>query len=99
LCHALPGLKFALGENPKDMPRPGAQSGPRRYPASRPGVEFVIRDAFTRAKAYQRAWQEYEKRKKAGEDVLSPRRDLQLDPLVEVMEGIAPRARPRLSLR
>jgi imidazolonepropionase-like amidohydrolase len=82
----LPGLKFALGENPKDMPRAG-QTGPRRYPASRPGVEYVIRDAFTRAKAYQRAWQDYERRKKAGEDVVAPRRDLQLDPLVEVLEG------------
>ncbi|MDO8678227.1 MAG: hypothetical protein Q7R30_06640, partial [Acidobacteriota bacterium] len=37
---APPGIKFALGENPKDM-RPG-QSGPRRYPVTRPGVEFVI---------------------------------------------------------
>ncbi|HEX7485023.1 MAG TPA: amidohydrolase family protein, partial [Vicinamibacterales bacterium] len=83
----LPGLKFALGENPKAMRTGGAQAGPQRYPASRPGVEFVIRDAFTRAKAYQRAWQDYEKRRKAGEDVIAPRRDLQLDPLVEVLEG------------
>ena len=82
----LPGLKFALGENPKQMYLAG-QPGPRRYPASRPGVEFVIRDAFTRARAYQKTWQDYEKRKKAGEDVLPPRRDLQLDPLVEVLEG------------
>lgn len=83
----LPGLKFALGENPKAMRTAGATPGPQRYPASRPGVEFVIRDAFTRAKAYQRAWQDYERRKKAGEDVVAPRRDLQLDPLVEVLEG------------
>lgn len=82
----LPGLKLALGENPKQMYLAG-QPGPRRYPASRPGVEFVIRDAFTRARAYQRTWQEYERRKKAGEDVLAPRRDLQLEPLVEVLEG------------
>ena len=83
----LPGLKFALGENPKAMRTGAVQPGPSRYPASRPGVEFVIRDAFTRARAYQRAWQDYEKRKKAGENVLAPRRDLQLDPLVEVLEG------------
>ncbi|HOC17949.1 MAG TPA: amidohydrolase family protein, partial [Vicinamibacterales bacterium] len=83
---ALPGLKFALGENPKDM-RQFGQTGPRRYPASRPGVEFVIRDAFTRAKAYQRAWREYERRSQAGEAGLAPRRDLQLEPLVEVLEG------------
>jgi imidazolonepropionase-like amidohydrolase len=82
----VPGLKFALGENPKQM-RAASQPGPRRYPASRPGVEFVIREAFTRAKAYQKAKQDYERRKKAGEDVLPPRTDLQLEPLVEVMEG------------
>lgn len=83
---ALPGLKFALGENPKDM-RQFGQTGPRRYPTSRPGVEFVIRDAFTRAKAYQRAWREYERRSKAGDAGIAPRRDLQLEPLVEVLEG------------
>ena len=83
---APPGIKFALGENPKDM-RQFGQTGPRRYPVTRPGVEFVIRDAFSRAKAYQREWQDYERRKKAGEEVSMPRRDLQLEPLVEILEG------------
>ena len=82
---AMPGIKFALGENPK-RPGSGGQTV-RRYPATRPGVEYVIRDAFTRAKAYQRDWQDYERRRKAGEDPLPPRRDLQLDPLVEILEG------------
>ena len=68
---APPGIKFALGENPKDM-RQFGQSGPRRYPVTRPGVEFVIRDAFSRAKAYQREWQDYERRRKAGEDMPLP---------------------------
>jgi imidazolonepropionase-like amidohydrolase len=83
---AMPGIKFALGENPKDM-RQFGQQGPRRYPVTRAGVEFVIRDAFTRAKTYQRSWQDYERRRKAGEDALAPRRDLQLEPLVEILEG------------
>ena len=83
---APPGIKFALGENPKDM-RQFGQTGPRRYPVTRPGVEFVIRDAFSRAKAYQKDWQDYDRRKKAGEDVVMPRRDLQLEPLVEILEG------------
>jgi imidazolonepropionase-like amidohydrolase len=83
---AMPGIKFALGENPKDMATGNAQTGPRRYPMTRMGVEFVIRDAFTRAKAYQKAWREYEK-KKASADALPPRRDLQLEPLVEILEG------------
>jgi imidazolonepropionase-like amidohydrolase len=83
---AMPGIKFALGENPKDM-RQFGQQGPRRYPSSRLGVEYVIRDAFTRAKAYQAAWKEYDAKKKSAENVLPPRRDLQLEPLVEVLEG------------
>ena len=87
---AMPGIKFALGENPK---RPGGGAGgrqgtgPPRYPATRMGVEYVIRDAFTRARAYQREWQEYDRRKKAGENIVAPRRDLQLEPLVEILEG------------
>jgi imidazolonepropionase-like amidohydrolase len=88
---AMPGIKFALGENPKDMRFGGGGGGqqqpPRRYPATRLGVEFVIRDAFTRAKAYQKDWQDYNRRKGAGDDVLAPRRDLQLEPLVEILEG------------
>ena len=83
---ALPGIKFALGENPKDM-RQGQITGPRRYPVTRMGVEYVIRDAFTRAKAYQKAWQDYEKKKGASADALPPKRDLQLEPLVEILEG------------
>jgi imidazolonepropionase-like amidohydrolase len=86
---AMPGIKFALGENPKDMVTGGggAQTGPRRYPGTRLGVEFVIRDAFTRAKAYQKAWRDYEAKKKSNPDTLAPRRDLQLEPLVEILEG------------
>jgi imidazolonepropionase-like amidohydrolase len=87
---AMPGIKFALGENPK---RPGGGAGgrqgaaPLRYPATRMGVEYVIRDAFVRARAYQHDWQEFERRKKAGESVVAPARDLQLEPLVEILEG------------
>ena len=87
---AMPGIKFALGENPK---RPGGGAGgrqgtgPSRYPATRMGVEYVIRDAFNRAKQYQAGWQDYEKRTKAGEKLAPPRRDLQLEPLVEILEG------------
>ncbi len=83
---ALPGIKFALGEN-VTRKRGLAPTNPQRFPATRQGVEFVIRDAFTRAKAYRKDWQDYEAKKKAGQDVLAPRRDLQLDALVEILEG------------
>ncbi|GBC78394.1 D-hydantoinase [bacterium HR08] len=84
---AMPGIKFALGENPKRSnftPPPGT---PRRYPATRLGVESVIREAFTQARNYMRQWEEYERRRKAGENAVPPRRDLKLDPLVEVLQG------------
>ena len=83
---ALPGIKFALGEN-VTRKRGLAPTNPQRFPSTRQGVEYVIRDAFTRAKAYRKDWQDYEAKKKAGQDVLAPRRDLQLDALVEVLDN------------
>jgi imidazolonepropionase-like amidohydrolase len=84
---ALPGIKFALGENPKrsNFSVPGQ---PRRYPATRMGVEETIRGAFTEARDYKKAWDDYNKRANAGEkNLIPPRRDLRLEPLVEVLEG------------
>lgn len=84
--NAKPILKLALGENPK---RRGSSAGqtPPRYPASRMGVEDVIRQAFTEARNYRGAWREYEAKVKRGERALPPRKDLKLEPLVEVLEG------------
>jgi imidazolonepropionase-like amidohydrolase len=82
---ALPGIKFALGENPK---RSNFRHGTTRYPATRMGVEETIRGAFAEARDYKAAWDLYNKRAAAGEKNLTPpRRDLRLDPLVEVLEG------------
>jgi imidazolonepropionase-like amidohydrolase len=84
---ALPGIKFALGENPKrsNFSFPGQA---KRYPATRMGVEETIRGAFTEARDYQRVWADYNKRVAGGEkNVIPPRRDLRLEPLVEVLEG------------
>ncbi len=85
---APPGIKFALGENVKRSSSPNLPGVQRRYPNTRMGVEEVIRDAFTRARDYKKAWDEYDAAVKRGEkDLIPPRRDLQLDPLVEVLEG------------
>lgn len=86
---AMPGIKFALGENPK---RAGNQNAGRvstnlRYPATRMGVEDVIREAFTEAKQYQQSWADYRAKAARGENAVAPRRDLKLEPLVEVLEG------------
>lgn len=90
---AKPGIKFALGENPKRQGNPsatripGSTPPPLRYPATRMGVEDVIREAFNDAKIYQAEWKSYNERKGRGETVIPPKRDLKLDALVEVLEG------------
>src|SRR5919206_337345 len=84
---APPGIKFALGENPKrtNFNLPGLQP---RYPATRMGVEETIRDAFTRARDYKKDWDDYRAATARGEkNVIPPRRDLELEPLVEILEG------------
>ncbi|HQV84790.1 MAG: amidohydrolase family protein [Chitinophagaceae bacterium] len=85
-------IKFALGENVKrsNFSIPG---GNNRYPDTRMGVEQVLIDAFTRAKDYQQDWKEYNtakekliKEKKSTASLLAPRRDLELEALVEILE-------------
>jgi imidazolonepropionase-like amidohydrolase len=89
---ATPGIKFALGENPKGQGyKPGffsaPSSRPRRYPGTRLGVEDVIREDFTQAKIYQQAWKQYDERVVKGESPIPPRRDLKLEALAQVLEG------------
>ncbi len=90
---APPGIKFALGENVTRKNRtqvvvPGQPSAPARYPTSRMGQEEVLRDAFTRARDYKLTWDEHKARVSRGDrTAIAPRRDLELEPLVEVLEG------------
>jgi imidazolonepropionase-like amidohydrolase len=83
------GIKFALGENPKrsNFRVPGEP----RYPATRMGVEVVLREAFAEARAYKRSWQEHETKRKTARagttPPLSPRRDLRLETLADVLDG------------
>jgi imidazolonepropionase-like amidohydrolase len=82
---APPGLKLALGENPKRQGN--SPTANVRYPATRMGIEDTIRQAFLDAKAYKAQWDDYEARAARGERVLAPRKDLKLEPLKEVLEG------------
>jgi imidazolonepropionase-like amidohydrolase len=83
------GIKFALGENVKrsNFRVPGVV----RFPATRMGVEALLRDAFRRAQDYKREWEEYDAKAKAagprGERPLPPRKDLELDELRDVLDG------------
>src|SRR5205823_3672743 len=57
---ALPGIKFALGENPKRS-NFGGRGQAQRYPATRMGVEETIRAAFAEARDYKASWDQYNK--------------------------------------
>ena len=77
---ALPGIKFALGENPK--------RSENRYPDTRLGVEAIIRDRFVAAQEYDAAWKRYDAlnpRQRGSE--IPPQRDLELDALAEILRG------------
>jgi imidazolonepropionase-like amidohydrolase len=70
---AAPGIKFALGENPR---RANGPDGNSRYPTTRMGVEMLIRDRFTAAA-------EYSKTRGTPEF----RADFELEPLAEILDG------------
>jgi imidazolonepropionase-like amidohydrolase len=88
---ATPGIKFALGENPKRAGNPvggrGAPATNARYPATRMGVEDTIREAFNEAVAYKAEWDKYDAAVKSGQHPITPRKDLKLEALKEVLEG------------
>jgi imidazolonepropionase-like amidohydrolase len=75
------GIKFAMGENPKRSSRSG--QGQARYPATRMGVLETMRDAFLRARDYKQAWDDF----RAKKTRVPPRRDMELEPIVEIIEG------------
>jgi imidazolonepropionase-like amidohydrolase len=82
------GIKFALGENVK---RSNFRGGEPRYPATRMGVEVVLREAFRRARAWRREWAGYESKLKAlpakADKPVPPRRDLRLEALADILDG------------
>jgi imidazolonepropionase-like amidohydrolase len=78
------GIKFALGENPKRSNF--SVPGQRRYPATRMGVEVVLREAFRQARAYKREWEDYEKTGRAA-GAVAPRRNLRLETVRDILDG------------
>lgn len=80
-------IKFALGENVKQ-----SNWGDRavtRFPQTRMGVEQVYYDHFYRAMEYGNAWDNYnaacKKVKKGLPMPLAPRRDLELETILEII--------------
>ncbi|MBV9067227.1 MAG: amidohydrolase family protein [Acidobacteria bacterium] len=80
-------IKFALGENPKSSnfrPPPGI---PAQYPQTRMGVEEVIRQSFTDAKDYIARWDDYDAKKKRGENPIPPRHDILMETMGDILKG------------
>ena len=78
---APPFVKFALGENVKQANWGDAFR--TRFPQTRMGVEQVMVDAFTRAREYEAAL----KAAASDKNATPIRRDLELDALVEILNG------------
>jgi N-acetylglucosamine-6-phosphate deacetylase len=97
--NAPPGIKFALGENVKQSN--WGDRNTTRFPQTRMGVRTFIQNRFIAAQEYLKEWDDYQKATNAarvgqasrlsgaGETpaLLSPRRDLELEALGEVLQG------------
>lgn len=85
LAGAPGGIKFALGENVK---RSNSGAPNDRYPNSRMGVEALLLDRFTAARDYAQGWKRWQELDAdARQQALPPRRDLELDALVDILHG------------
>ena len=74
-------IKFALGENPTRVHGRGFNV----RPATRMGVEQVMRDAFTQAQRYMAAKEQYEQGK--DQRATPPEYDLRLETLAGILRG------------
>jgi imidazolonepropionase-like amidohydrolase len=76
------GLKMACGENPKRV------YGSRKIlPSTRMGNVAGYRSAWLAATEYKRAWDKYDSDYSAGKNPVAPKRDLELDTLMGVLDG------------
>ena len=79
------GIKFALGENPKQS---NWRNPAPRYPRTRMGVAELIRERFQAARDYRRRQEEYRKAAALkGSNAIPARPDLQLEAIAEILEG------------
>lgn len=72
-------IKFALGENPMRVHGEGRGI----TPSTRMGVEQVFREAFSKARLYQRSWSNY----KSGAVKTPPEYSKRMETLVDILEG------------
>jgi imidazolonepropionase-like amidohydrolase len=77
-------IKFALGENPTRVHGAGNMILPR----TRMGVEFAIRESFSRARDYMQKWEAYNKAKQQkGFRGAPPAYSKRLETLADILKG------------
>ncbi len=81
-------IKFALGENPTRVHgKRGSSGGKAKVPATRMGVEAVLREAFADGERYREAWDRYEAEKKRNPRAVPPPYDLRLETIADILRG------------
>jgi imidazolonepropionase-like amidohydrolase len=79
------GMKMANGENPKRI------YGKRNEtPSTRMGIAGLQRNRFLKAQEYMKKWEMYEKNLAKDPDAEKPDRDLDLEPVVEILQKKRP---------
>ena len=94
-ANALPGIKFALGENVKQS----NTSRTNRFPQTRMGVHTFFANRFTAAQQYLNEWADYRNATNkvgqasslpaghTGQMPVPPRRNLELEAIGEILQG------------
>jgi imidazolonepropionase-like amidohydrolase len=79
---ARPGMKMALGENPKRV-----YGNRGKMPSTRMGNFAMLREWFAKGSDYGAKWQRYEREKTRIKDTEVPERDLRLEAIRDILEG------------
>ena len=77
-----PGMKMALGENPK-----GVYGKRNKMPSTRMGNIAMMREWFIKGKEYGEKWKLYERKRKKDKFADPPKRDLRLEALRGIVDN------------
>ena len=81
-------IKFALGENPtRSHGRRGSQGGGGIVPATRMGVEQVLRSSFENGQRYMEAWDSYRTAVKTNPRAVPPEYNDRLEIMAAILRG------------
>ncbi len=81
------GVKFACGENPKRVYGKGKNDPTSRRPFTRMGNVAGFRQAMAEGQDYINRWEQYERDHAAGQNVIPPKQNHELDTLAGIIKG------------